>query len=83
VPVTLRSTFDGTSGFQLIHAIEDKADKATRIVVNTTGLRKVLPFGCGIFHSRLGLPRHRRDTLTFIGRHADRLAPEGALPIDD
>jgi hypothetical protein len=75
----LRGDFDGSSAYELIQALEKNIDKTGRIEVNTSGLQEVVPFGCAVLHSNLGIEGKKRRRLMFTGENADSLAPAGTL----
>jgi hypothetical protein len=72
----LEGDFDGTSAFELLHALKDKCSKGGRVVVDTSRLRSVHPFGRKTFCNRLYLLKHLPMRLEFTGEKASWIAPE-------
>jgi hypothetical protein len=65
----LLGEFDGSAACELINKIEEDGSRATKIIVDTTELRCVHPFGRTVFLNRIGPLLQRLLGLTFIGRY--------------
>jgi hypothetical protein len=72
----LQGDFDGTSACELLNALQDKGGRTGRVVVDTSRLRRVYPFGQETFCNRLYLLKHLPIRLTFTGDKAGCIAPE-------
>jgi anti-anti-sigma regulatory factor len=72
----LEGDFDGTSAFELLHTMEDKCSGGGRVVVDTSQLRHVHPFGRDTFCNMLYLVKHLPIHLEFTGEKASWIAPE-------
>ncbi len=68
--------FDGSSAFELIHAIKQHCDGVSRIVINTNNLINVYPFGYSVFEKNLFNLNSHCDKLEFVGENVDKIAPE-------
>jgi len=69
--VQLRGEFDGSAACELINKIEGDGSSASKILVDTTELRVVHPFGKTVFLNRIGPLSRKLFGLTFIGKYKD------------
>ncbi|MDY6851356.1 MAG: hypothetical protein SV487_04670 [Thermodesulfobacteriota bacterium] len=76
--INLRGDFDGSSAYELIRALKKSFAAAHRIFVNTSELKRIYPFGCGVFQGKLGLPKNQMGSLIFTGENAALIAPAGS-----
>lgn len=71
----LNGDFDGSMAMQLIGLINDNCCDAESIVIDTTDLKQLYPFGVDVFRSRLRteikFPSHCR----FVGSKSAQLRP--------
>jgi hypothetical protein len=65
----LRGEFDGSAACELINKIEGDGSGASKILVDTTGLRSIHPFGKTVFQNRIGSLSRKLFGLTFIGKY--------------
>ena len=65
----MRGEFDGSAACELINKIEEDGSGASKILIDTTGLQVVHPFGKTVFQNRIGPLSRRLFGLTFIGKH--------------
>ena len=65
----LRGEFDGSAACELINKIEGDGPGASKILVDTTGLRSIHPFGKTVFQNRIGSLSRKLFGLTFIGKY--------------
>jgi len=72
----LQGDFDGSSACELLNAMEDKCTSAARVIVDTSRLGQVYPFGRETFCNRLYLLKHLPIRLAFTGDKAGWIAPE-------
>ena len=72
----LTGDFDGTSACELLNVLKENSDDVARVLVNTSGLKDVYPFGRDTFQNRLYLLKGRSFRLLFTGDNATRIAPE-------
>ena len=73
--IRLMGDFDGTSAYELIRAVERALGSGRRININTNGLKKIYPFGCGILGTNLKSAVQAGGKLVFSGSKADEIAP--------
>jgi anti-anti-sigma regulatory factor len=71
----LSGDFDGSSAFELINALMENSGRAEKIIVNTSGLSSIHPFGAGVFQKNCFLQR-RAPELIITGKHGSKLAPD-------
>jgi len=65
----LLGEFDGSAACELINKIEEDGSGASKILVDTTELRVVHPFGKTVFQNRIGPLSRKLFSLTFIGKY--------------
>jgi hypothetical protein len=75
IEVRLHGDFDGTSACELLNTLESKCGGG-KVVVDTSRLREVYPFGRDTFCRRLYLINDLPMRLTFTGDKASSIAPE-------
>lgn len=68
--------FDGTSTCELLNVLEEKCSGVDRVLINTSGLKEIYPFGKDTFQNSLYLLKDRPIRLVFTGENASRIAPE-------
>jgi hypothetical protein len=67
--------FDGSSAFELIHALKERSPKVEKIIVHTDGLSSIHPFGLCVFQKNY--PANRIDhNLSFSGKYRDIITPQ-------
>ena len=65
----LLGEFDGSSACELVKKIKEDGSGASQIIVDTTEVRRVHPFGRIVLQNRLGQVSRRLIGLTFKGKH--------------
>ena len=60
--------FDGSAACELITRIEEDGSGASQILIDTTGLRSIHPFGKTVFQNRIGPLSRKMFSLTFVGK---------------
>ena len=65
----LLGEFDGSAACELINRIEGDGAGASKILVDTAGLRSIHPFGKTVFQNRIGSLSRKLFGLTFIGKY--------------
>lgn len=68
----LLGEFDGSAACELIRKIEEDVSGAKKILVDTTELRHIHPFGRTVFQNRLGPLSRRLYGLTFVGKYKNQ-----------
>jgi hypothetical protein len=65
----LLGEFDGSAACELIRKIEEDVSGVTKILIDTTELRHIHPFGRTVFQNRLGPLSRKLYGLTFVGKN--------------
>jgi hypothetical protein len=65
----LLGEFDGSAACELINQIEEDSSRASKILVDTSELRCVHPFGRTVFQNRIGPLACKLYGLTFVGKY--------------
>jgi hypothetical protein len=65
----LLGEFDGSAACELIKKIEEDSSGAAKILIDTTGLRSIHPFGKTVFQNRIGSLSRKLFGLTFVGKY--------------
>lgn len=65
----LLGEFDGSAACELIKRIEEDGSGASKIMIDTTELKSIHPFGRTVFLNRMGPLSRRLYGLTFLGKH--------------
>ena len=66
--------FDGTSAYELLSHIGKSCPKFTTIFIHTDCLKKMIPFGLGVFKNNLR-KAHAKDTrIIFTGENASQFS---------
>lgn len=68
--------FDGTSACELLNALKDNSTEAKKVVVDTSGLREIYPFGSDTFKNNLYQLKDLPFCLTFVGDNVDVIEPQ-------
>lgn len=66
----LTGDFDGTSAFELINALKECPADSSKILINTGGLKNVIPFGRNLFRKFLFAIDGRPSRFVFTGNKA-------------
>lgn len=75
----LMGDFDGSSACQLLNVLKKSAAGVYRVIIHTSCLKSICPFGRDTFHENL---RHGKDypvRILFTGEKASQIAPERSL----
>jgi hypothetical protein len=72
----LAGDFDGTSACELLNVLKEKCDGVDSVLVNTTRLKDIYPFGQDTFQKNLYMLKGKPIRLVFTGKHATSIAPE-------
>lgn len=68
--------FDATSAYELIELIKKRSDGASKVLLQTDGLKNIYPFGLHIFHHSLKIMNGQSARIVFTGHQACKLSPE-------
>jgi hypothetical protein len=72
----LAGDFDGTSACELLNTLSERCDGVDSVLVNTSRLKEIYPFGQDTFHNNLYRLKKKAIRLVFTGKKAMSLAPE-------
>jgi hypothetical protein len=73
----LMGDFDGTSAYELIHALEKYNGNTGRVFIHTCALSSVHPFALDVFQKN-GSIKKLSQSLTFTGEYGATIAPQGS-----
>jgi hypothetical protein len=65
----MRGEFDGSAACDLIRMLEDGRETAPQVLVDTTDLSSIHPFGKTVFDHRIGRLSKTTPGLLFIGKN--------------
>ncbi len=65
--------FDGTSAYELIHALEKYNGNAGKVFIHTCALSCVHPFGLEVFQKNCSMKK-LSQSLTFTGKYGETIA---------
>jgi len=77
--IKLKGDFDGSSALSLFEILKQKRHEGHRIFVDTSGMRRVYPFGRELFQSHFSGLGDTSAEIVFTGEKSTLLAPEGEL----
>ena len=69
IHLKLCGDFDGTSAFELIHAVLKHRTGTNKILIDTNDLKTIYSFGKEIFQKNFYTLSRKVDQLTFIGKN--------------
>jgi hypothetical protein len=69
--------FDGTSAYELIHALEKHHGNGGKVFIHTCALSSVDPFGLEVFQKNYSIKK-LSQSLTFTGEYGHTIAPQGS-----
>ncbi len=75
----LTGDFDGSSAWQLLNLLKTRSNDVYRVVIHTSCLNNIYPFGRDTFHRNLSDLNDPSPRLMFTGENADQIAPERDL----
>jgi hypothetical protein len=70
----LSGDFDGTSAYELLNHIGKSCLKFTTIFIHTDCLKKLIPFGLGVFKNNLSNVNAKDTHIIFTGENASRFS---------
>jgi hypothetical protein len=70
----LEGDFDGSSALELIDTLVENCGSANRMMIHTSGLNEVHPFGKAVFQKRLPAAVKLNSSIIFMGEHAEEIA---------
>ena len=75
----LRGDFDGSSACQLLDVLKKTSGSVYKIIIHTSSLNDIYPFGRDIFHRQLRDLNRNSIRLLFTGENADEISPKTKL----
>ena len=66
---------DGSAACDLINRLEEGHTQASQVIVETSNLRSVHPFGKNVFENRIGRLSKTRSRLFFTGKNKHYFQP--------
>ena len=79
----LSGDFDGMSAMELLNVLEENADTAKKIFIETDGICTMLPFGRDVFLKNFAISMAASNKLIFKGDPGQKIAPRGAFCINE
>ena len=79
IHLKLMGDFDASSAWQLFNLLKKDANGFHRIIIYTSCLNDIYPFGVHTFHQMLRDLRGYQIRLLFTGEKADQISPEKDL----
>lgn len=76
-----KGDFDGASAWELLNFLHDQYSGQGCVVIDTSHLQQLHPFGCAAFKCALNRRRLPPDRLRFEGAKGVELAPDGSTVI--
>jgi hypothetical protein len=70
----LLGDFDGSSAHQLLNILKKYGSHCARIFIHTNSLKRIIPFGRGVFLSNLHFLKDEPVHLVFTGKNASQLS---------
>ncbi|MFH2043685.1 MAG: hypothetical protein ABIK92_00895 [Pseudomonadota bacterium] len=67
--------FDGSSATELINILKAYSKKTKNIIINTSGLYLIHPFGLGVLQKEC-MTNNSLHGLRFIGKHGNMMEPQ-------
>lgn len=74
IHLTLDGDFDGSSAHELINILKSCGSDGKAVVIHTSGLKSVHPFGRNVLFRNLAGLCKRNKNVVFIGKHGRRLS---------
>ncbi|HWR57951.1 MAG TPA: hypothetical protein VN328_03605 [Thermodesulfovibrionales bacterium] len=69
----LTGDFDGSSAFELLEILKNRAHAVQKVFIHTSGLGEVHPFGLGVFEKRASELKENLQKIHFTGDKAEFL----------
>jgi hypothetical protein len=79
--ILLKGDFDGSSAWELVNTIHERYTGEGRIMIDTDGIKHLVPFGIATFKCRLDPNKVPLDRLVFRGEKGLEISPEGCRVI--
>jgi anti-anti-sigma regulatory factor len=76
VHLKLIGDFDGSSAYDLLQALKKYGHDTSRVLIHTSSLKNIHPFGLSVFHDNLKVLGDRSLELVFTGEYGPCFVPE-------
>jgi hypothetical protein len=73
--------FDGSSAFELLEVLKERAHAVQKVFIHTNSLGKVHPFGQGVFEKRAPELKDDLQKIHFTGHKAELVSPGQSLSL--
>ena len=77
--IKLMGDFDGSSAWQLMNLLKKSSNGFHRVIIHTSCLNNIYPFGLHTFHQNLGDLKGDHTHLLFTGINASQISPKKDL----
>lgn len=74
--IKLSGDFDGSSAFELLNLLKKSPKNFRKIIIHTSNLNDIHPFGVQTFHRILSDLRGEQIRLFFAGEKANQISPK-------
>jgi anti-anti-sigma regulatory factor len=71
--------FDGSSAFELLEVLKERAHAVQKVFIHTNSLAEVHPFGQGVFEKRAPELKEDLQKIHFTGHKAELVSPDQSL----
>lgn len=75
----LTGDFDGSSAWELINVLKEKCHSASKVIIHTSALRSIHPFGLDTFQQNFGATKGLSIHIFFTGEYACQMSPKKGL----
>ena len=72
----LRGDLDGNSAYEIINLLGDNSNGIKEVVIETSNLGTVFPFGLSVFCKEYNKIRDRYSNILFAGDKSNQIAPD-------
>lgn len=72
----LRGDLDGNSAYEIINLLDDNRNGIKEVVIETSNLGTVFPFGLSVFCKEYSKIRDRYSNILFAGDKSNQIAPD-------
>jgi anti-anti-sigma regulatory factor len=74
--LSLLGDFDGSSAFELLEVLKNRAHAVQKVLIHTSGLEEVHPFGVGVFEKRANELKKDLRKIHFTGDKAKQFSSD-------
>ena len=77
----LSGDMDGNSAHELINLLGDNRSGVKEVVIETSGLETIFPFGLNVFNKNFHKVKNRYANILFAGDNSNQIAPQKYLSL--